>query len=149
MASPEAGQALRNNMVELNNWRIPMAAINGMIGPKQVAQAGDAAFDFESFRLKAGMRSIRPQIIPWPYAADDDGAAFDQANLWGVRFNAYNPEQNAVIAVPRTLPSGYTATVSREGWQCVQNPFLNQPPDYTSADSGSTWSNEGLVNCMT
>ena len=142
----EADQALRNNMVELNNWRRPMAQnINQVIGPKQVAQANDATTDFFTGQLTAGRASIRPQIIAWPYAADDDGCAFDQSNLWGVRFNAYNPEQNAVIAVPKTLPSGYTATVSRGGWQCAQNPFLSQPPDYTSSDSGATWSNNGTI----
>lgn len=55
------------------------------------------------------------QVIEWPWAADDAGVPFDQSNLWGVRTRCWgidevnNPgDRDWWVAVPKTLPVGYT-----------------------------------------
>lgn len=54
------------------------------------------------------------EVIDWPLSVDENGYAFDQANLLGVRTRTWRTEaldgdkDDQWIAVPKTLPSGYT-----------------------------------------
>ena len=64
----------------------------------------------------AGRVTCLTEVVPWPYAADTEGIAFDQANLWGVRTVCWRrPDADGAgdkewwTAVPRTLPAGYTS----------------------------------------
>jgi len=69
----------------------------------------------QSDPIRAGQCSA--QVVPWPYSADLAGIPFDQANLLGVRPFAALPtgdsSRNLLIAVPKTLPAGYTEQMSR------------------------------------
>jgi hypothetical protein len=64
----------------------------------------------------AGSALVLTEVVPWPWSEDDEGVAFDQANLYGVRTACWRQpladgggDKDDWVAVPRSLPSGYTA----------------------------------------
>lgn len=79
-----------------------------------------------------------PEVIEWPYSADDNGISFDTANLLGVRCyarrNCLIPDGGGDpaiwIPVPKTLPGAYTET--RRG-SILYGPGYPEPENkYTS-----------------
>lgn len=83
----------------------------GRTRPIQAQQ--DPGFYGPPFPL--GQDYCLPEVIDWPFSVDSQGLAFDQANLYGIRGLCYNDKANSNqesddfwIAVPRTLPAGYT-----------------------------------------
>jgi hypothetical protein len=99
----------------------------------------------------------RVEVIDWPFAVDDAGFAFDQANLYGVRMQCWaegnwdhdigsyisglNGEvSNQWVAVPKTLPPGYTMQ--------TRHNFLIWSQNYDSIDTSYNnesggWTEEG------
>jgi hypothetical protein len=57
-----------------------------------------------------------PEVIAWPYGSDDAGIAFP-AGLLGIHMTPNVDDASSLIAVPDTLPGGYTM-VNDMGLQC-------------------------------
>jgi hypothetical protein len=113
----------RNNRTQGQNPQQMLRGINpyaarffgfnamGRAGPIQAPQ--DPGYEGPPFPL--GQTYCMPEVCEWPFATDDAGLAFDVDNLYGIRGICYNDKANGNqesddwwIAVPRTLPSGYT-----------------------------------------
>ena len=68
--------------------------------------------------IVTGSTSCFWEVVDWPFAADANGFAFDQANLYGIRnlcsrqpiTDGGGDKYQQLYPVPRTLPSGYVAT---------------------------------------
>jgi len=101
------------------------------IGGMTCAQGGNNEFgdpDSENYE------TVLTQVIDWPFAEDDAGVAFDQANLYGVRTRCWRlagvdggGDRDSWTAVPKTLPAEYTA-VGRCGIQPVYGDYLGASP---------------------
>ncbi len=142
----EVGQPLRRYINDGNLWFPNGGPLrNEVLGRMQCAQARDPQLDlFLPTRWYAGSAAIRPEIVPWPWPADEIGVAFDQSSLWGVRVTANNPSLNNLIAVPRALPNGYTGAVPRGQWQSDR---VNIPGgSYYSDDNKATWVTDASAN---
>lgn len=48
--------------------------------------------------------ALMPEVVDWPYAVDDAGVSYPAGTV-GIRFG---PNSNLIMAVPDTLPVGYT-----------------------------------------
>ena len=58
-----------------------------------------------------------PILIDWPFAADENGIPFDQANLYGMSYQApaHDDDYKDFIPLPKTVPAGYTLLHPRHG----------------------------------
>lgn len=73
-------------------------------------------YDYDEDEEVTGRALVITEVVPWMHDEDDEGVAFDRANLCGVRnFCLRRPladgggDDNDWVAVPRSLPGGYTA----------------------------------------
>jgi len=86
----------------------PRWDVHGYIQQSQSVRAGPSEYEVPTENWQP---YYSPQIIDWPFATDYAGIPFDQSNLYGIRFGGPpdgDPEDMALIAVPKALPSGYT-----------------------------------------
>ncbi len=111
----------RNNQIPaLNPYQLGSTAPgfwgHAIVGGMRAAQA-NTGWDYELSEETEGFATIWPQVIDWPFAQDDEGVAFDQANLYGLRTRCVRQpladgggdNDEWWVAVPKSLPSGYTA----------------------------------------
>lgn len=110
----------RNNQIPAANPFYAGDAVPGfwglsVIGGKTAVQA-NTAYDYELSEEVEGYQTIWPEVIDWPFSEDEEGVAFDQANLRGLRTRCVRlpladgggDNDEWWVAVPKTLPSGYT-----------------------------------------
>jgi hypothetical protein len=87
-----------------------------VIGGMTAVQA-NRGYDYELSEETEGYATIWPEVIDWPFAQDEEGISFDQANLLGVRTRCVRQKMadgggdndDWWVAVPKSRPSGYTA----------------------------------------
>lgn len=89
-----------------------------------------------------GAATVLTEVIDWPWSEDEEGFAFDQSNLYGVRTACWRlpladggGDKDDWVAVPKTLPGGYTA-VGRCGLTeaPLYGPHLDGITPYTYAN---------------
>lgn len=104
-----------------------------VLGPMQVVRA-EAAIDYDNGEWNEelgeyvypeidGWTYCLTEVIPWPFAEDEEGVAFDQSNLVGVRTRTWRrpmadgggDSDEYWTAVPKSLPDGYTPVNRGEG----------------------------------
>jgi hypothetical protein len=100
-------------LVRNGHVRTAYAAINkygfNPIGIHEPIQASAASSSFEDYAGRFRWVPCITQVFDWPYATDDIGVEYDQANLLAVRTRACHSgagEYNWLTAVPKT-PTGY------------------------------------------
>jgi hypothetical protein len=97
-----------------------------VLGPMHVARAQVALeYDYEEMDWVEvdGWTFCLTEVIAWPFAEDEEGVPFDQANLYGVRTRTWRrpladgggDSDDYWTAVPKTLPVGYTRVNRGEG----------------------------------
>ena len=112
-------------MADFRNSKTAQAAfvygsLPHVLGPMEVVRAN---IDIGMSGEMDGWAICLTEVLDWPFATDDAGVAFDQANLYGVRTRTWRrpiadgggDSDSYWTAVPKALPSGYTATTRGEG----------------------------------
>lgn len=99
-----------------------------------------------------GSALVLTEVIDWPWATDDEGFSFDQSNLYGVRTACFRlpladggGDKDDWVAVPKTLPSGYTA-VGRCG--LTEAPLYSGHLDSITAFSGAGWNHRTATGLL-
>lgn len=90
----------------------------GVLAPCNPARANTTEeFNYDTMMMEEveGWTVCRTEVVPWPFSADEEGIAFDQANLYGVRTRVWRVpladgggDKEWWTAVPKTLPAEYT-----------------------------------------
>ncbi len=119
------GDFLKNQQPAPNPWArrqgyadgLPGFYGLGVIGAMDPCQANTGLdYDIPPYPGEGpGSATIWTEVIDWPFSEDEDGCAFDQANLYGVRTRCIRlpiadggGDDDYWTAVPKELPAEYT-----------------------------------------
>lgn len=121
-----------NRELALNPYLLAKYGVNErFFGARTIGAMRGIQADYDASFPSLSSRVCLTEVVDWPFSQDESGVPFNVSGIYGVRTRCWRDvdggEYHNLVAVPRTLPAGYT----RQG-RC--NILANLIDDHIGAD---------------